>query len=47
MVNQVVNRQRENQVVKNNPYLWIVPANEGSKEEGGKENVLMSSRHCH
>ena len=28
-------------------YLQIVPANEGSKEEGGKENVLMSSGHCH
>ena len=28
-------------------YLWIVPVNEGSKEEGGKENVLVSSGHCH
>ena len=23
-------------------YSWIVPANEGSKEEGGKENMLVS-----
>ena len=28
-------------------YSWIVPVNEGSKEEGGKENMLVSSRHCH